>query len=127
MCTTARLYTTDPALPPRAGYYENHPSLGHRWVTNRRLDAQRLQQAEAQAQEQWRDHEWARVLLTSDGIRINPPNSPDTWLPFDHALLTNVTAEPDPPGTRAVIQRVRPATSHRSGGAVVGSGAGTIH
>ncbi|MDX3388186.1 hypothetical protein PV682_43125 [Streptomyces niveiscabiei] len=94
-CTTARFYATDLVLPPRAGYFENHPSLGRRWVTNRRLDAQRLQPAEAEAQEQWRDHEWARVLLTSDGIRINPPTSPDTWLPFDHVLLTNVTAEPD--------------------------------
>lgn len=78
MCTTARFYATDSVQPPRAGYFENHPSLGRRRVTNRRLDAQRLQQAEAQTQEQWRDHEWARVLLTSEGIHINPPNSPDT-------------------------------------------------
>ncbi|MGJ5898378.1 hypothetical protein ACSCBZ_41515 [Streptomyces niveiscabiei] len=95
MCTTARFYATDPVLPPRAGYFENHPSLGRRWVTNRRLDAQRLQQAEAQAQEQWRDYEWARVVLTSEGIRINPPDSPDTWLPFDHVLLANLTVEPE--------------------------------
>lgn len=95
MCTTARFHATAPVLPPRAGYFENHPSLGRRWVTNRRLDAQRLQQAEVEAQEQWRDHEWARVLLTSDGIRINPLNSPSTWLLFDHVLLTNVTPEPD--------------------------------
>ncbi|WP_338684657.1 hypothetical protein QD712_29675 [Streptomyces acidiscabies] len=94
MCTTARFYATNPVLPPRAGYFENHPSLGRRWVTNRRLEARRLEQAVTGTQERWHDFEQARVLLTSAGLRISLVSAPGNWLSFDHALLTVLTANP---------------------------------
>ncbi len=89
-CSVARFYGTDIVQPRTAGYFENHPSFGRRWVPNRRLDARRLREAEAAAEPQWRDHTVARVVLTSAGVRLKPSGSP-TWLPFDHALLSGVT------------------------------------
>ncbi|QHC27449.1 hypothetical protein GR130_38335 [Streptomyces sp. GS7] len=92
-CGVARWYAADVIHPPRAGYYEDHPSFGRRWVPNPRLDARRRQQAEAEAQACWRDHCHGRVVLTSDGFRILPDQT-STWLPFDHALLTGITVAP---------------------------------
>ncbi|UNZ18175.1 hypothetical protein [Streptomyces sp. 891-h] len=91
-CAAARFYGTDVIYPPRAGYFEHHPSFGRRWVPNRRLDARRSGEAEADAQERWRDHMPARVVLTSIGLRLQPPGS--NWLPFDHALLTHAERRP---------------------------------
>lgn len=89
-CSVARFYGTDIVDPRSAGYFENHPAFGRRWVPNRRLDARRRQEAEAAAEPQWRDHTVARVVLTSTGVRLKPSGS-STWLPFDHALLSGVT------------------------------------
>ncbi|NDZ76970.1 hypothetical protein G3I19_00220 [Streptomyces sp. SID10853] len=92
LCSTARFYGSETVLPPsRAGYYENHPTFGRRWVPNRRLDARRREEAAAAAAERWRDQTPARVVLTSTGLRLMPAGSPKTWLPFDHTLLTGVT------------------------------------
>ncbi|MFF4500371.1 hypothetical protein [Streptomyces sp. NPDC001401] len=90
-CSAARFYGTEVVYPQSAGYFENHPAFGRRWVPNNRLDARRRQEAEETAAPQWRDHTVARVVLTSTGVRLRPPQSP-TWLPFDHALLTEVSA-----------------------------------
>ncbi|MFF7166847.1 hypothetical protein ACFZBP_36615 [Streptomyces sp. NPDC008086] len=96
MATTARFYGTEPALPPNrpAGYYEDHPAFGRRWVPNPRLDARRRREAEAAASPRWRDCAPARVVLTSTGLRIRTAYAPATWLPFDHCLLTQVVVEP---------------------------------
>lgn len=96
VCATARYYATDVVHPQPAGYFEHHPTLGRRWLTNRRLEARRQEQAEAEAQERWRDHEQARVLLTSDGLRLSPASAPSEWLPFDHVLLTGLATGPTP-------------------------------
>ncbi|WP_256255542.1 hypothetical protein [Streptomyces sp. MUSC 14] len=90
-CSVARFYGSEVVCPPSTGYFENHPTFGRRWVANNRLDARRRQEAEDAAAPQWRDHTAARVVLTSTGLRLRPHRSP-TWLPFDHALLTGVTA-----------------------------------
>ncbi|MFB7085705.1 hypothetical protein [Streptomyces sp. NPDC056296] len=89
-CSTARFYGTEVVYPLPAGYFENHPTFGQQWVPNRRLDARRSQEVEDAAVPQWRDHTAARVVLTSAGVRLKPAGSP-TWLPFDHALLTEVS------------------------------------
>ncbi|MFC7928739.1 hypothetical protein [Streptomyces cinereoruber] len=94
-CTMARYYATTVTYPKApAGYYEDHPAFGRRWVPNHRLDARRRRAAEVEAQERWRDHAGARLVLTSEGLRINPLDAPGTWLPFDHALLTHIAAAP---------------------------------
>ncbi|MFC1403223.1 MULTISPECIES: hypothetical protein [Streptacidiphilus] len=90
MCGTARYYATHTVVPPEAGYYEVHPAFGRRWMPNRRLNARRHREAEAAAQLQWRDHDTARVLLTSVGLRLCPSGTA-LWLPFDHSLLTGIT------------------------------------
>ncbi|GAA3083080.1 hypothetical protein ACFQ0X_22040 [Streptomyces rectiviolaceus] len=90
-CSVARFYGSDIVYPRPAGYFEDHPAFGRRLVPNHRLDARRRQQAEAAANPQWRDHTPARVVLTSTGVRLRPSGSP-TWMPFDHALLSGVTA-----------------------------------
>lgn len=88
-CSAARFYGTDVVYPRSAGYFEDHPTFGRRWVTNGRLDGRRRQEAEDVALPQWRDHTTARVVLTSVGVRLLPVGSRD-WLPFDHALLIGV-------------------------------------
>ncbi|MYX77599.1 hypothetical protein GT016_34630 [Streptomyces sp. SID3915] len=93
VCTAARFYGTDVDYPTSTGYFEHHPTFGRRWVSNRRLDARRRQEAEDAALPQWRDHTAARVVLTSAGMRLLPRGARE-WMPFDHALLTGVTAEP---------------------------------
>ncbi|OKK02898.1 hypothetical protein AMK26_22300 [Streptomyces sp. CB03234] len=90
VCSVARFYGTDVVQARPAGYFENHPAFGRRWVPNHRLDTQRRQEAEAAAEPQWRDHTMARVALTSAGVRLRPFGS-SAWLPFDHALLAGVT------------------------------------
>ncbi|MFB7651534.1 MULTISPECIES: hypothetical protein [unclassified Streptomyces] len=90
-CSAARFYGTEVVYPRPAGYFENHPTFGQQWVPNRRLDGRRSREAEDAAVPQWRDHTAARVVLTSTGVRLKPTGSP-TWLPFDHALLTVVSA-----------------------------------
>jgi hypothetical protein len=90
MCSAARFYGTDVAHRRSAGYFEDHPTFGRRWVPNHRLDARRHRDAEAAAEPQWRDHTPARVVLTSTGVRLRPSASP-AWLPFDHVLLAGVT------------------------------------
>ncbi|MFE0177974.1 hypothetical protein ACFWZ2_37260 [Streptomyces sp. NPDC059002] len=96
VCATARFYGTEVVYPRApAGYFEDHPAFGRRWVPNHRLEARRRQQAEADAEERWRDHSQARVVLTSSGLRISPAGSPGTWLPFDHVLLTGITTAVD--------------------------------
>ncbi|MEU8887286.1 hypothetical protein [Streptomyces sp. NPDC048442] len=86
-CTMARWYSTEVVYPRgRAGFYEDHPAFGRRWVDNPALAARRAYEAEAEAEERWRDHVSARVVLTSVGLRVIPFRS-RTWLPFDHALL----------------------------------------
>ncbi|MEW1721592.1 hypothetical protein [Streptomyces sp. NPDC093109] len=90
-CSVARFYGTEVVYSPPAGYFENHPTFGRQWVPNRRLDARQRQNAENAAVPQWRDHTMARVVLTSTGVRLRPTGA-RTWLPFDHALLTGVTA-----------------------------------
>lgn len=62
-------------------------------MSNGRLDARRRQEAEDTALPQWRDHTAARVVLTSAGVRLLPLGTPE-WMPFDHALLAEVSAEP---------------------------------
>lgn len=97
LCSVARYYGTEVVYPRMgAGYFEDHPTFGRRWVPNRRLDERRRREAEADAQERWRDHASARVVLTSAGVRISPAGS-GTWLPFDHVLLTDITSHPDQP------------------------------
>ncbi|WP_251058502.1 MULTISPECIES: hypothetical protein [unclassified Streptomyces] len=91
MCSAARFYGTDVVSPRSAGYFEDHPTFGRRWVPNPQLDARRHREAEAVAEPQWRDHTPARLVLTSIGVRLRPSGSP-TWLPFDHSLLSAVTA-----------------------------------
>ncbi|MEE1803477.1 hypothetical protein PUR57_33220 [Streptomyces sp. JV176] len=94
VCSAARFYGTDVDYPTSAsGYFEDHPTFGRRWVTNGRLDARRRQEAEDAALAQWRDHTAVRVALTSAGVRLLPVGARE-WMPFDHALLTGVTAEP---------------------------------
>jgi hypothetical protein len=90
ICGTARYYATYPVVPPEAGYFEVHPAFGRRWVSNRRLNNRRRQEAEAVARLQWRDHTVARVVLTSVGLRVCPSGNAE-WLPFDHSLLTGMT------------------------------------
>lgn len=90
-CSAARFYETEVVYPRSRGYFENHPTFGRQWVSTNRLDARRRQEAEDGAAPQWRDHTAARVVLTSTGVRLKPTGSP-AWLPFDHALLTGVTA-----------------------------------
>lgn len=93
-CSAARFYGTDIDYPPSTnGYFEDHPTFGRRWVSNRRLDARRRQEAEDSALPQWRDHTAARTVLTSLGVRLLPVGT-RAWLPFDHALLTGVADEP---------------------------------
>lgn len=90
-CSTARFYGTKVVYPRgHAGYFENHPTFGQRWVPNRRLDARRRQEAEAAACEQWREHASARVVLTSVGVRHNRAGI-SAWLPFDHELLVDAS------------------------------------
>ncbi|MFI6372403.1 hypothetical protein [Streptomyces sp. NPDC050546] len=89
-CSAARFYGTQIAYPLSAGYFENHPTFGRRWISNNRLDARRRQEAEDAAAPQWRDRTVARVVLTSTGVRLRPSGAA-TWLPFDHALLSEVT------------------------------------
>jgi hypothetical protein len=92
-CSVARFYAADVVHTSSAsGYFEDHPTFGRRWVTNGRLDARRRRKAEDAALPQWRDHTRARVVLTSTGVRLLPAGCRD-WLPFDHALLTDVTNE----------------------------------
>lgn len=92
-CSTARFYGTEVAYPrSSAGYFEDHPTFGRRWVSNGRLDARRRHEAEVAARPQWRDPAMARVVLTSIGVRLLPTGSP-SWLPFDHALLAEVAEE----------------------------------
>ncbi|MFI5803372.1 hypothetical protein [Streptomyces sp. NPDC051561] len=89
-CGVARWYATEVDYPRgRAGYYEDHPTFGRRWVDNPRLAARRDYEAEIAAQERWRGHSEARVALTSVGLRIWERSNAE-WLPFDHALLTGV-------------------------------------
>ncbi len=92
-CSAARFYGTDVDYPASTGYFEHHPTFGRRWVSNRRLDARRHQEAEDAALPQWRDHTAARVVLTSVGVRLLPQGARE-WMSFDHALLTGVTAAP---------------------------------
>ncbi|MGW1123845.1 hypothetical protein [Streptomyces sp. NPDC002526] len=93
-CSAARFYGTQVTNPTSAsGYFEDHPTFGRQWVSNGRLDARRRQEAEDAALPQWRDHTGARVVLTSTGVRLLPTGSRE-WMPFDHALLTGVAAEP---------------------------------
>ncbi|MEU7183233.1 MULTISPECIES: hypothetical protein [Streptomyces] len=96
VCGTARFYGTEVVYSRGgAGYFENHPTFGRRWVPNHRLDARRRQQAEADAQARWRDHTPARIVLTSEGLRISPASALGTWLPFDHVLLADITVSPE--------------------------------
>ncbi|MEV5059837.1 hypothetical protein AB0K94_01965 [Streptomyces sp. NPDC053794] len=90
MCSAARFYATDVVYPRQAGYFEDHPTFGRRWVANNQLDARQRQEAENAAAQQWRDQMPARVVLTSTGVRLRPSGSAD-WMPFDHALLSGVT------------------------------------
>ncbi|MFF5106115.1 hypothetical protein [Streptomyces sp. NPDC000134] len=93
-CSAARFYGTEVDHPASvSGYFENHPTFGRRWVSNGRLDVRRRQEAEDAARPQWRDHTGARVVLTSVGVRLLPVGAHE-WMPFDHALLTGVAAEP---------------------------------
>lgn len=93
-CSAARFYGTEVDYPTAgSGYFEDHPTFGRRWVSNGRLDARRQQEAENSALPQWRDHAAARVVLTSTGVRLLPLGARE-WMPFDHALLTGVAAEP---------------------------------
>ncbi|MER7043675.1 hypothetical protein [Streptomyces jumonjinensis] len=94
ICGTARRYATPVAYPRPAGYYEDHPAFGRRWVSNPRLTARRNRTAEADARERWRDQTSARVVLTSVGLRIKPAGT-GVWLPFDHSLLTAVVPSPE--------------------------------
>ncbi len=79
-CSAARYYGTEVIYPRSAGYFENHPTFGRRWVPNNRLDARRRQEAEAVAAPQWRDHTVARVVLTSTGVRLRSPGCRSTTL-----------------------------------------------
>lgn len=91
-CQAGRFYGTEIAYPrASAGYYEDHPAFGRRWVSNPRLDGRRRREAEAAAAPCWRDRAPSRVVLTSTGLRLRPAYAPQTWLPFDHCLLTGVT------------------------------------
>ncbi|MFD6538920.1 hypothetical protein, partial [Streptomyces goshikiensis] len=90
--SAARFYGTDVESPRSSGYYESHPTFGRQWVPNPH-ETRRRREAEAAAEPQWRDHTPARVVLTSTGVRLRPASSP-TWMPFDHCLLTAVTADP---------------------------------
>ncbi|MGW7292828.1 hypothetical protein ACWGIB_10635 [Streptomyces xiamenensis] len=92
VCSIARFYGTDVVHPRLVGDFEYHPTFGQQWVSNRRLDARRLREARDAAEPQWRDHNVARVVLTSMGVRLKLPGSP-TWLPFDHALLSGLSAQ----------------------------------
>lgn len=92
MCSIARFYGTEVAYPQSAGYFEDHPTFGRRWVSNGRLNARRRREAEVAGLPQWRDSTMARVVLTSIGARLLPTGS-RSWLPFDHALLAGVTEE----------------------------------
>ena len=94
VCATARFYATEVPYEQGAGYFEDHPTFGRQWVPNHRLDARRRRQAEAAAQEQWRDHNPARVVLTSTGLRLNLAGAPTAWLPFDHVLMSGITVTP---------------------------------
>ncbi|MFF3554618.1 hypothetical protein ACFYXL_14555 [Streptomyces tsukubensis] len=94
LCGTARRYATEVVYPPPAGYFEDHPSFGRRWVANPRLTARRNQAAEEVAQDRWRDQTSARVVLTSVGLRVLPTGT-TAWLPFDHALLTGLMPSPE--------------------------------
>ncbi|MFH8409568.1 hypothetical protein ACH4FX_33020 [Streptomyces sp. NPDC018019] len=95
MCGTARFYGTEVAYPQgRVGYFEDHPTFGRRWVDNRKLEARRRRDAETDAQERWRDHTTARVVLTSQGFRLRPTPHGTEWLPFDHVLLTGMAPGP---------------------------------
>ncbi len=95
-CGTARFYGTEVVYPQgRAGYFEDHPTFGRRWVGNRRLEARRRRDAEIDAQERWREHTAARVVLTSQGFRLRPIPFGAEWLPFDHVLLTGAAPVPD--------------------------------
>ncbi|KDR60943.1 hypothetical protein GTY78_23695 [Streptomyces sp. SID4934] len=90
VCWAERYYGTDLVVPSATGYFEQHPSYGKRWVPNHHLDARRLREAEQAAAPQWQDQTTARVVLTSTGLRLRPASDP-AWLPFDHALLTDIT------------------------------------
>ncbi|MEU7230072.1 hypothetical protein [Streptomyces chrestomyceticus] len=95
-CDTARFYGTDVVYPQgRVGYFEDHPTFGRRWVDNRQAEARRCREAEIDAQERWRDHATARVVLTSHGFRLCPVPPGVEWLPFDHVLLTGAAPDPD--------------------------------
>lgn len=90
VCTSARYYPVEVVYPQApAGYFEDHPTFGRRWVSNDRLADRRRHEAEREAQARWRDQAQSRVVLTSNGLRISPAGAP-TWQPFDHALLTSV-------------------------------------
>lgn len=90
-CMAARLYETPVHSPEgRAGYYENHPTFGQRWFPNPVLEERRRREAELDAQLRWRDHELCRVVLTSTGIHLK---SGGEWVPFDHALLTDISPD----------------------------------
>ena len=95
-CTMSRWYATEVVYPRgRAGYYEDHPTFGRRWVDNPRLAARRTHEAEAEAQPRWREPCGVRVVLTSLGLRVLPHGS-RVWLPFDHALLDDYTVPAQP-------------------------------
>lgn len=91
-CWAARFYGTDVEYPRSTGYFENHPTFGQQWVPNPH-NARRQREAEAAAEPQWRDHTPARLVLTYEGVRLRPANS-SAWMPFDHCLLTGLTAGP---------------------------------
>ncbi|MFD6417014.1 hypothetical protein [Streptomyces sp. NPDC060194] len=109
-CWASRYYGTGVVRPRPAGFFEDHPAFGRRWVSNRGLDARRLREAEAAAEPQWRDHTTARVLFTSLGLRVMPCRE-TAWLPFDHALLTSVA-----PGSSEVVLSYTTCAPLRLGG-----------
>ncbi|MEU4205338.1 hypothetical protein AB0F64_36125 [Streptomyces sp. NPDC026294] len=117
MCGTARFYGTEVAYPQgRVGYFEDHPTFGRRWVDNRQLEARRRRDAEIDAQDRWRDHTAARVVLTSQGFRLRPAPYGSDWLPFDHVLLTGM--KPRPACGQVVLTYSTCAPLHLTGPAV---------
>ncbi|MBA0053664.1 hypothetical protein E0L36_23185 [Streptomyces sp. AJS327] len=98
-CTSSLYYAAPIEYPVgRAGFFENHPDLGHRWVDNPRLDRKRRDAAEREAAARWRDDVPTRAVLTGSALHLLRQDAAG-WSGYGHDQLLSCVTDHQALGT----------------------------